>query len=292
MEQETARKTETDVTGQVVELVRQTNEMRNQLIKAGNSITSLSAEFRDFGKQLEAQQRRMTFNSAVAYVLFVIIVGIAFYFTYRSKIERLDFEKETLVRERAAAQNLLDSMRKAQEKRREAEEQAAAFYRLTQTGQVPQALKRYSEIGQLPLSRVEAAVFQDWVTRNRNRLAYSAYTAAMKAVGENNWKKAASEFQNALSYVPQPPQEASLRYYLGISLMKLGSYQEATDELERSLNVDAEKLVATNIRFQLGSIYEQMGRQDKAKKSYQDFIRLHPGDKLANAARRRLKDLP
>jgi TolA-binding protein len=144
-------------------------------------------------------------------------------------------------------------------------------------------------VAQLPLSRVEAAVFQDFVTRGRSRLAYAAYANGVKAFGEKHWKRASSEFQRSLTYLPNPPHEASLRYHLGVSLMHLGSYQEAAVELERALAGDAESVVSSEIRYHLAGIYEQLGRRDKARLAYLAFLKAHPGSALANSARRKLK---
>jgi TolA-binding protein len=291
MESESPKRVEGGLVDQVAELSRHVTETRNQMIKTANLLGNVSAEIREIARQHQQQRRGLHFNSATAYVLFVIIISASFYFTYRSRVERLDFEKESVVREHAAALNKLEGMRQASEKRREAENKAAAFYRLSQAGQVPQALKQYPDVAQLPLSRVEAAVFQDFVSRSRSRLAYSAYSAGMKALDEKHYKRAATEFQRSMTYVPNPPHEASLRYYLGVSLMKLGSYQEAALELERALSADAEKFVSKEIRFHLGTIYEQLGRRDKAKAAYAAYIKAYPTSPLTNQARRRLAAL-
>jgi tetratricopeptide (TPR) repeat protein len=275
----------------VADLSHQVQETRNQIIKTMNMLGNLSAEIREIGRQHQRQQRLLHFNSATAYVLFLIIVSASFYVTYRSRMERVDFEKDQVLREHAGALNKLEGMRQAAEKRREAENKAAAFYRLSQSGQIQQALKQYPEVAQLPLSRVEAAVFQDWVGRSRSRLAYASYTGGMKAVDEKHWKRAAAEFQRSLGYVPSPPHEASLRYLLGVSLMKLGSYQEAALELERALGADAEKLVSGDIRFHLGTIYEQLGRRDKAKAAFSAYLKQHPNSPLSGQAKRRLNAL-
>jgi len=289
--EESARGVERREAGTIAELTQQIVETRNQMIKAQNALASLAGEVRELGRQQQEQRGRMIFNSAAAYVLFVVLVGTTFYFTYRSRMDRVDFEKESVVREHHALQNKLESLRLATEKRRDAENRAATFYRLSQSGQVQQALARYPEVAQLPLSRVEAAVFQDFVARGRSRLAYAAYANGMRAVQDKHWKRASSEFQRSLTYLPNPPHEASLRYHLGVALMHLGSYQEAATELERSLAGDAESVVSSEIRYHLGGIYEQVGRRDKAKAAYQAFLKAHPSSPLANQARRKLKAL-
>ncbi len=291
MDEEKLKPVETSLTAQIAELSHQVVETRNQMIKTVNILGNLAAEVREIGRLHHEQRRRMYLNSAAAYFIFTALLAAVFVYTYRNRIERVDFEKETVAREHSAAVSRADSLRAAAEKRREAENRAAAFYRLSQAGQIQQALAQYPEVAQLPLSRVEAAVFQDFVSRSRSRLAFSAYSTAMAAFNEKHWKRAATEFQRSLGYLPSPPHEASLRYHLGLSLSRLGSYQEAAAELERAVAADAEKVVSSEIRFHLGGIYEQLGRRDKAKASYAGFIAHHGSSPLAAQARRKLAAL-
>jgi TolA-binding protein len=284
-------KPDPDLAAQVTELTKQVVETRNQMIKTANLFGSLVAEIHQIGRTQQQERRLLTLNSAVAYALFVVLISTGFYFTYRSQVERLDFEKGTLTRDHAALQSRVDSLLKAAENRREAEKSTAAFYRLIQSGQVQQGLKRYTDIAQLPLTAVEAAVFSDWVNRTQGKIAYASYMAAMKAISDKHFKNAVTEFQRSLSYLPHPPHEATLRYYLGISHMKLGNYQEASTELELALAADAEKQVSREIRFHLGTIYESLGNFRKAKVTFKDYIRLFPASPLAKQAQRRLKTL-
>jgi TolA-binding protein len=276
---------------QVADLSRQITETRNQIIKTANILSNLSGEVRAIGQLHQQNRRSLAYNSAAAYVLFLIVISTSFYFTYRARVERLDFEKDTVVREHAATRSQLEKLNQAVEKRRETETKAAVFYRLSKTGQVEKALKQYPDVAQLPLSRVEAAVFQDWVTASRSRLAFIAYTKAMKAVGDSDWKTATVEFRHSVHYLSDPPHEAALRYYWGISLMKMGDYQEAVEELEKALAADGEKLVSTDIRYQLGTIYEQVGRRDKARSAYEAFLKRNPQSPLARLAQRRLSSI-
>ena len=275
----------------VAELSRQVIETRNQMIKTANNLANLSSEIKDISRLHRQAKKGLTVNSVAAYIIFVVLISAAFFFAYRSQKERLDFQKGMLLRDKAAAKNRLESLRKAVEARRETETKAAAFYRLSQSGRVQQALARYPEVAQLPLSSVEAAVFQAWATRSRNRLAYTSYANGMKAVGERNWKQAVKEFRRSLTFVPSSPNDASLRYYYGISQMKLGNYPSAATQLKNALGANAEESVSKEIRFYLASIYEQMGQYKRAKSTYREYIKRHPATPYARAARRRIRKM-
>ncbi len=282
---------ETELAREVGELKREVTETRNQMIKTANAFANLSAEVHGISRQLQQQKRGLHFNSMVAYIIFVVLVIGAAYLMYSSRIERVDFEKGVLLRERAAARSKLETVLKQVEKRRETEQRALAFYRLSQSGKVQAALKQYPEIAQQPLSVVESALFQGWATQTRSRLAHNAYTEGMKAVEQRHWKEALIKFQRSVSFVPRPNHESSLRYYYGIALNRLGSYPEAAAELERAIEVGAEKSVNKEVRYYLGSIYETMGQFKKARGAYEAYIQRFPNTNQARSARRRLRQL-
>ncbi len=284
-------RSEPELSREVGELKRQVTETRNQMIKTANSFANLTSEVHEISRQLQAQRRGVHFNSMVAYIIFVVLVAGAAYLMYTSRIERVDFEKGVLARERAAARSKLETVLKQVEKRRETELRALAFYRLSQSGKVMAALKQYPEIAQMPLSAVESALFQGWATQTRSRLSHAAYTDAMKAIDRRQWKEAVIKFQRSVTFVPRPNHEASLRYYYGIALNRLGSYPEAAAELERAIEVGAEKSVNQEVRYYLGSIYETMGQFKKARAAYEAYMRRFPNTSQARSAKRRLRQL-
>jgi len=291
MNQESPRRLESTQAEQLADLSRQIIETRNQMIKTSNILGNLSSEVRDIGRLQQQQRRGLTLNSVAAYILFVVLVVGGFYFAYRSQIERLDFAKGVLSREHAAAQSKLVSLRKKVEKRRETELAASAFYRLIQVGQIHKALKRYSEVAQLPLSPVESAVFADWVAKNKSRLAYSSYQTGMKAIAEKDYKRSTTAFGQSLSYLPHPPHAASLHFYYGIALMKLGSYPDAAAQLELAISANAEKYVSREVHYHLGVIFQHLDQVKKARSAFKEYIKRHPYTPYARAARRRLKRL-
>lgn len=282
---------EAELTQTLADLSYQIVETRNQMIKTANIIGNLAAEVRQVSRLQQRERRGLNVNSAVAYALFVLLVIGAASMLYSSRVERLDFEKGVLMRERAAAQSKLDVLQKQTDKRRETEQAAMVFYRLIQSDSTSAALQKYPDISQLPLSRVESALFQDWATRTRSERAHSAYIDGMKAFHEKQWKEAVIQFKRSVGYMPNPTHESSLRYYYGMALNNLGSYPEAADELERAIEANAEKYVSKEARYHLAAIYEQMGRFKKAAATYRAYIQRYPATPYAKVAARKLKTL-
>ncbi len=272
-------------------LVLEVTEARKQLIKNVNVVGNVVAEMRELTRQQQRQGRRSGINSLGAYAIFVVLIAGAFYWIYQARVDRIEFETNALRRRHAAMQTQIERLRDAERKRRSTENEAMAFYQLIKEQKLHEAISRYPRIAKLPLSRVEAALFDGWVQQKRASLAYGAYAIGMRGVSEQNWKRAVIEFRRSLKLRDRPPQIASLRYYLGVALGKLGSNREAAEELMQAISLGAEKTVAKHVRYLLGTTYEALGRRNKAQKAYRSYLKKYPNGSYARLTRRRLKAL-
>lgn len=264
-------------------------DVRNQVIKNANAVGNLTAEVRQIGKQLERSRKGLTIGSIGTYVLFVIVIGGGAYFVLQARLEQMAVEMNGLRRQHAAAQAQLERLRDEARKRRESETKAMAFYQLMKAKDVQKALKLYPSVARLPLTKVEAALFERYAQSKQSGLAYAAYAKGMRAIGEQDWKRAVIEFRRSLSYSARPPHQASLTYYLGVALTKLGSYKEAAEALESAAKARADKLVSTQLYYHLGAVYELLQRRERAVAEYKRYLQTHPRGSHARLARRKIK---
>jgi len=276
---------------QLGELERQVVETRNQMIKTSNTVDGLVGQIRELAQWQHRQERVRLFGLAGAVVAVLAGALVALHFYHRAQLHRVRQRNDALERRQVARARDLRQLRQGQKLRATAEKEALAFYRLIRGDRPQAAIERYGRIADLPLSKTEAALFRDWVGRHRDQLAYAAYGAGMRAVGEKAYKQAVAEFRRCLSLLPAPPYAGSLHYYLGISHMRLGSNREAAEALHKALDGDAERLVSRETRFHLATVYEQLGQRAKARASYRQYVKRHPSTPYARVARRRLKAL-
>lgn len=273
------------------ELLREVLEARNQMIKTANAVTGLSTEVRELKHAQQRRGRGRTMSSLATYAVFLALVAASFFFTYRARIDRAELEQDQLRRQNKA---LLTRLREREQEiadRARAATQAYEFYGLLRQRKISEALARYDKVAGLPLTKVEAAMFRDEVSRHRSRLAYRAYNAGVRAVTEKDWGRAAEELRRSLSLIPEPPHEASLYHHLGLALTRLGNYTEAAAAMERALAADAERLVSREVRYQLGTVYEQLGQRVNARRAYEQYLRKNANAPLARSARARIKAL-
>lgn len=276
---------------QISSLAQEVVDARNQMIKTKNIVESLSAEIRAIAKEKDHRHWLLSMNSIGAYVLFLVILATGFYFIYRTRMDHVALEKGEIVRQMSSLRTEIESAKKKEKARKQAENKAIAFYDLIRSRQVAKALAVYQELEHQSLSKTEAAFFQEWVGRNQSRLAYEAHLGAMRAITAKDWKKAETEFKRALSFLPNPPYAAQLWFYLGVALMKLGGYPEAKDAFERAIAAKAEKLVSDQVYYHLGMVNELMGKRASAESAYSEYLKHFPNGSHARVARRQLRAL-
>lgn len=87
-------------------------------------------------------------------------------------------------------------------------------------------------------------------------------------------KKALELYRQAETEIPESPE---LNYNLGGALYEAGNYEEAVEQLQRSINTLDPKLEAS-AQYNLGNTYFRMQDYQKAIASYQEALTLNPDD--------------
>jgi TolA-binding protein len=270
---------------------REVAELRALAIKTNNLVTALGADLKSISRRLDQRERTLTLNSAIAYVLFVVLLGGGLYLVHRLRVDRADFEKDAALREAAGAREALAQAQRRDEARRQGEARAYELYQLLRGGRARDAVSKYPEVSRERLSRTEAEVLRDGVARGRQELAYSAFEAGRQAYGQSSWKRAAQELRRAIEIDPSPPHAAQLYYLYGIALFKLADYPAAASELERAVEKGAERNVQNDAGFYLAAALDQAKKRDRAKAEYRKFLTKYPQSHFAGTARRRLTEL-
>jgi tetratricopeptide (TPR) repeat protein len=107
--------------------------------------------------------------------------------------------------------------------------------------------------------------------------ADQAYESGMRLLREKRYHEALDEFKRVEQATPQLPQGYSGE---GIALALLGQPQEATQALQKAVNLDPTFWVA---RRELGIIYWQLNERDQAARELYKIAEQIPSDTVVNA---------
>lgn len=272
------------------DLRKEISDSRALIIKTHNLIGQVGVDVKQVSRRQDRYERGLSLNSFVAYVLFTLLLGGAFFLLYRSRAERLVVERDAALQSRATERAERDQLAAAAEARTRAEDRARRFHELIAAGasKRSEVIAQYPEVAREALSPVEAAVFRDAVAKARTEIAGAGYAAGVEAIQAQQWKRAAQEFKRAMPYEPEGPRAVQMRYYYGLALHKQGDFQEAAHQLEAALEGGVDRNVGGDVEFYLANALDMLRQLDRAKALYERYLATHAQGALAIVARRRL----
>src|SRR5438477_1335583 len=123
-----------EVDEELREIKREIIESRGLVIKTNNLTNALSADIKSIAKRQQAYEKRLTLNSATAYVVFVVVVFVALKFAWDARIDAVKSETEQKTAENERLRKEARDMQKRDEDRARADLKAAQFYDLIREG--------------------------------------------------------------------------------------------------------------------------------------------------------------
>ena len=144
------------------ELKREIIETRGLIIKTNNLTNALSADLKSIAKRQQGYERRLVWNSATAYVVFVIVVFVALKLAWDARVDAVRAETEQT---RQAVERLSRELKDAQkrdEDRAKAEAARSCFLRARSAGQARRSGRTVRDFEQ-------RAAHQDRARRLRRR---------------------------------------------------------------------------------------------------------------------------
>lgn len=287
-----------DITDPVSELVVEVDVLRVRLDEQGavlrrthQAVVGLAESL---GKVVAHQRRRergLSLNSFVAYTLFTLLLGGAFFMLYTTRAGDLVMAREAALKSREETRARLRALEGDVEARERASATALEYYQLLRDGRHAEVVARYPEIERQNLTPTESALFAGGVEQARNELVDAGYLAGLDAFRGGDFDKATTELRTALAYEDSGPRTAQMRYYLGVALFRQRDHEDAVRQLELAIAGRVEKQGMTDVRYYLAAALDGLGELDKARIEYNRFATENPKLLLSWSARRRAAQL-
>src|SRR6478736_9529726 len=112
------------------EIKKEIIESRGLVIRTNNLTNALSADIKSIAKRQQEYERRISWNSATAYVVFVLVVFAALKFAWDARVDQVRAETEQKTQENERLRKELRETQKRDEDRARAEAKAGSFYEL------------------------------------------------------------------------------------------------------------------------------------------------------------------
>lgn len=266
-----------------------------------------------------AQRRRSRFtnlNSFVAYLVFTLLLGTAFFFLYQARTHALVRDQRELRRELAAAHARLAAIGRTATSLESgaaapgpvAAEASGASDEARSAGRAPDSratdtlpanpaallAQPAASAGPQPMvavapSQVPPAlpspVIEDPAA---HATAQAQADAALAAYRATKYSNAIAQWEQALASAPTHAQVALWQYYAGIANLKINHTAKAEAALTAALAGEAD---LDDVRYYYACALDAAGKAQLARAAYLQFADAHPEASLATKARLRAQQL-
>src|SRR4029077_12981934 len=161
---------------------------------------ALSADIKSIAKRQHSYERRLSWNSATAYVVFVLVVFTVLKFAWDARVDYIAAETQQKTAENDRLRKENREAQKRDEDQARAEVKAAAFYELVRQGKRAEIVDGFEGLKKEPLTKTELLLFTDAVEKARNELAAQLYQQGQEKTRVQRWQEAATAFEDSLHF--------------------------------------------------------------------------------------------
>ncbi|HSQ65411.1 MAG TPA: tetratricopeptide repeat protein [Polyangiaceae bacterium] len=280
-----------EVDDELRDIKREIIESRGLVIKTNNLTNALSADIKSIAKRQGIYERRLSWNSATAYIVFVLVVFVALKFAWDARVDAIRAETEQKTSENDRLRKEARETEKRDEDRARAEQKAALFYDLVRQGKRAEIVDGYEGIKKEPITKAEQAAFADAVERARNELAAQSYEAGLDKARVQRWQEAASAYEDSLKYKDSSTIAPHVRLALADAYRHLGRPRDAIPILTQLSDASQDKEVQDDALHLLALSQMDIEAWNEAKNTWRTLIHRFPDSHFTPEAKLQLASL-
>jgi TolA-binding protein len=281
-----------EVDEELGEIKREIIESRGLVIKTNNLTNALSADLKSIAKRQQGYERRISWNSATAYVVFVLVVFTALKFAWDA---RVDFVTAEMQQKTAENDRLRKETREAQKKDEDqarSEMRAQAFYELVRQGKRVEIVEAFENLKNEPITKTELAFFSDVVDKAKNELSAQSYQLGQEKARVQRWQEAATAFEDSLRFKDDSAVAVGAKLGLADAYRHLNRQRDAIPlltQLAESNYVDKE--LQDDALYTLAYCETEIQAWNDAKNTWKSLIRRFPESHFTPEAKLQLAQL-
>jgi tetratricopeptide (TPR) repeat protein len=265
-------------------LRRRLDEQANQHRKTQTQVTQLADSIAALVSSQRRRSRWVNINSFVAYLIFTMLCGGAFFLLYQSRARELVGDRTRVTGERDAAALKNKRLTEQASAREAADIKAWEAYELLETGKREEAAKKLAELTGAPLSKFERMVLDARAKQAEVMQVDASLKGAQNAFKAGRHADVIAPLEVALTLETVGPRAALMHYYLGVAYAKGGTLEKAIPHLQSAVEGDVD---VEDARFHLASALDRAGLWGKARVEYERFATAHPMSSYTAFATRR-----
>ncbi len=280
-----------EVDDELRDIKREIIESRGLVIKTNNLTNALSADIKSIAKRQQGYERRLAWNSATAYVVFVIVVFLALKFAVDARVDAIDATSKHLRDENARMKQDLEEARAQLAAKTAAELEAAKFYDLVREGRRVDVIKGWDAMKNKPLTKSEAQFFAEKVNQAKVEQATTLYLQGLDSERLQRWQEAAAAFEESLRYDENATVSPQAKLELAQAYRKLHKQKEAVALLAPLVEQPIDREILDDALELLAWCQTEMESYNDAKNTWRTLLRKFPDSHFAPEAKLALQTL-
>lgn len=262
---------------------------RHVAIKTENMVKSLTVELKQISQRQTTLERRSMFNSAVAYVIFVLLTFTGLYLNFNAKEAAFNSKLDQRDSAITNLKNNVKQLKRDLGEWKQIERQLLEFERLVREDNKEEAVNRFTQLRTLSFS----GLLEELITKFKGEVASEKYEQGKKSYSQKSFSQADKLFTDSLSYDESPPYLGDLLYYQGMCALRLEDFKRATELLTNAQSFKHDRKIKAKIDYHLARAADMLGDKSLARRLYYRFyLRYRHSEKhRAARAKRRYEQL-
>ena len=280
-----------EVDDELRELKREVIESRGLVIKTNNLTNGLAADLKSIAKRQAGYERRISWNSAAAYVVFVFVVLLGVKVLWDFRIENVESKNAGSHGELEALRKQVEELKRREDARAKIETRAQALYDLVKANKRGDFLEQIDAAAKDGLTKTELLFFQDIAERYRNELAFERYTAGLDHARVARWQEAATAFEESLKIKPDAATGPATKIALAQAYRRLSRQRDSVPILQALSENATDKDIQAAATWELAQNEVEIQAWNDAKATLRTFLKKWPDHARSNDARQQLAEL-
>lgn len=283
---------DSDLDLEIREIKREIIESRGLVIKTNNLTSTLGSDIKTIAKRQAGYERKLTINSAVAYVLTIGVVFVGAYVASDQRARRYETQRQAVEQENHRLEAELEKAQTAQSARVAAVQKATKLGELIDRGEREEFVAELGAIDREELSPLEVRYLEETSSRFRTELSMRAFQEGLEHARAKRYGDAVTAFERSLDLQKTNGHTARVRLHMADALRLQGKRAEAIAVLRELLDSELldRELVAES-RWNLALCFAETSKRDESRRELLYIINKFPQSHWARIARKKLLEV-